>query len=177
MRPVHVIGAGGLVFVAATSLMTLAPQAAPADQTAPFPAVSIEELDAAAAAAEESFLQIDPDAAPDLSGITPLAHPGNVPYRKCEKPEALKAVLLKPGSQLYARRRDMSAYLRMTNVLATRDCSCSGKLVRASAILAFEKKLMAKAGVSNPEELVTRPLYDEARTLRRQVEYLCGGES
>ncbi len=184
MRPVHILGVGTVLFAAAATLVILARSEATSALSArafePSDVAAFTEagvMDDATMVEEQDFLQIDLDPQPDLSGITPLESPENVPYRHCEKPEDLKAVLLQPGSQLYARRRDMSAYLRMMNVLATRDCLCSGKLVPASSILAFEKKLMAEAGVARAEDLVTRPLYDEARKLRRRVEYLCGGES
>ena len=136
------------------------------------PALTEAELDA-----EDDFLRIDigKDDAP-VAEIEPLKNAGNVPYLSCEKTPELVAYLGKPGNATYARRRDMNFYLITTSVLATQDCTCTGKMIPVQALMAFEARLMEEAKVTKVEDLVTYPLEDEARVMRRQGEVLCGGK-
>lgn len=126
-------------------------------------------------AAEDRFLDLD---AHPQQAVRGAGHIGakNERYSSCEKPPELVEYLGAPGNATYARRRDMNLFLVTTNVLATKDCSCSGKVIPASTLIAFEKRLMVEANATKVEELVTRPLHDDGRSMRRQVEIICGGE-
>lgn len=134
------------------------------------PALTEAELDA-----EDDFLRIDigKDDAP-VAEIEPLKNAGNVRYIACEKPADLVEVLGKRGDERYPTRRDINAFLQSTNVLATKDCTCTGKLIPASAILAFEEELKKRFGV---EKLTheTGALLTESFGLVDQAEEMCGG--
>ncbi|MDN3714317.1 hypothetical protein QWZ10_25465 [Paracoccus cavernae] len=133
------------------------------------PALTEAELDA-----EDDFLRIDmgkDDAS--VAEIEPLKNAGNVRYIACEKPADLVEVLGKKGDENFVVRRNIDRYLRLTNVLATKDCTCTGKLVPASAILAFEEELKEIHGV---EKLTheTGALLTETHGLFDQAEEMCG---
>lgn len=183
MKPMIYAGAGVLALAALVFALTRQEQPVHAEGGSETvvqpgsPRTDAEALAEAGAVVEDADDDaLDLGQTPDLSGIEPLKGANNVPYRTCVKPPDLVEVLGRRGTETYARRQHLDRYLRMTNVLATKDCSCSGKLVPASAILAFEEKLMVQAGATDPAQLITRPLYDESRQLAAQVEQLCGGE-
>lgn len=183
MKPMIYAGAGVLVFAILVLAMMRQDQPVHVEGGMAIVAQSGNLRTDAEALAEAGVVVEDADEdaldlglKPDLSGVKPLKGASNTPYRNCVKPPDLVEVLGRRGTETYARRQHLDRYLRMMNVLATKDCSCSGKLVPASAIIAFEEKLMAQTGITDPAQLVTRPLYDESRQLAAQVEHLCGGE-
>lgn len=138
------------------------------------PAPQVQPLTAIEQAEEDRFLSIDLGDE-DMPKADASKNDRNEPYASCEKSPERMAWLGKRGNATYAARRDMNFYLTTTNVLATKDCTCTGKLVSLPALMAFEARLLEETGMSKVEELVTRPLHDEARTMRWQVEELCGG--
>lgn len=173
MNKVVYVSIGALVGALATGAAFFAfPQSAadPLAEITGTPALTEAELDA-----EDDFLRIDmgKEDAPE-GKIEPLKNAGNVRYITCEKPADLVEVLGKKGDDRYPRRRDINAFLQSTNVLATKDCTCTGKLVPASAILAFEEELKKRYGV---EQLTheTRALLTESFALVDQAEEMCGG--
>ncbi len=135
------------------------------------PALTEAELDA-----EDDFLRIDmgKEDAP-VAEIKPLKNSGNVRYLSCEKTPELVAYLGKQGTSTYARRRDMNYYLITTSVLATQDCTCTGKMIPVETLMAFEARLMEETKVTQLKELETGQLRDEGRVMQRQAEELCGG--
>lgn len=69
----------------------------------------------------------------------------NVPYRHCEKtPEIVAHRGGKPGNRAY---RDIAGYLSVTNVIATKDCTCAAKVIADLPISLFEAELRDKYGV------------------------------
>lgn len=166
----------GLGFVlgtlSTTALFVALPQSAPAPLAvvAGDPSLTDAEL-----AAEDDFLRIDfgkEDAAKPV--VEPLKNSGNVRYITCEKPADLGVTIGKVGDDHFVARRNIDRYLRATNVLATKDCTCAGKVIPASAILAFEEKLKQLHGV---EKLTheTDALLSESFGLIDQAEEMCGG--
>lgn len=140
----------------------------------PPPSAQVQPLTEAEQAEEDRFLDLDLGAE-DAPAVEPLENATNTPYASCEKSPELAAWLGKRGNATYARRRDMHFYLTTTNVLATKDCTCSGKMLPVSTLMAFETRLMEEAKVNKVEDLVTLSLHDEARDMRWQAEELCGG--
>ncbi|WP_299846322.1 hypothetical protein [uncultured Paracoccus sp.] len=136
--------------------------------------VAMQPLTEVEQAEEDRFLDLNLGAE-DTPAVEPLENAQNVPYASCEKPPELIAYLGKPGNATFARRRDLHSYLTATNVLATKDCTCTGKVLPVSTLMAFEKRMMETAGVTKLEDLVTQNYYDEAHTMRWQIEDLCGG--
>lgn len=171
---------GALVGAMATSAVFLSlssPTSAPTTEPAPSPAadvVPVQPLSETEQAEEDRFLELRLGAE-DAPKVEPLKDAGNVRYSDCQKAPELVAWLGKPGNATFARRRDMNDYLVTTNVLATKDCTCTGKMISVDALRSFEARLMEVAKVAKVEDLVTHPMRDEARVMRWQVEDLCGG--
>lgn len=163
---------GALVGAIATSAVFLSlPQA----ESVPDEGAALAQILSDAELAEEDrLLELRLDAE-DVPKVVPLNDAGNVRYSACQKTPELVAWLGKQGNATYARRRDMNDYLVTTNVLATKDCTCTGKMIPVEALRRFESRLMEEANVANVEDLVTHPMRDEARVMRWQVEELCGG--
>lgn len=174
MQKVVYLAIGALVGALATGAAFFAfPQSAPdplADITGA-PALTEAELDA-----EDDFLRIDmgKDDAPVVE-IEPLKNAGNVRYLSCEKTPELVAYLGKQGTSTYARRRDMNFYLITTSVLATQDCTCTGKMIPVETLMAFEARLMEETKVMQFKDVQTAQLRHEGRVMQRQAEELCGG--
>lgn len=126
--------------------------------------------------AEDDFLRIDmgKEDAPEVK-VVPLKNAGNIRYSTCAKTPELVAYLGKPGNATSARRRDMNYYLITTNVLATQDCTCTGKMIPVETLMAFETRLMEETKVAHVDDLETGQLQREGHILRRQAEDLCGG--
>lgn len=127
--------------------------------------------------AEDDYLSLKLDHGPDVdvSGIerAPSAA-GNQPYRTCEKTPELIANLKsagRPGNRAY---RDIEAYLSATNVIATKDCTCAGKIIPHEAVAMFEDRLRGKFGVTVLEPKHTSDLYDEYQRQKKIVEAMCG---
>lgn len=136
--------------------------------------VAMQPLSEAEQAEEDRFLDLDLGAE-GAPAVEPLENAQNVPYYTCEKSPELVAYLGKKGNATYARRAHLNSFLIATNVLATKDCTCTGKMIPASTLIAFETRMMEAAGVTNLEDLVTQNYYDEARVMSWQIEELCGG--
>lgn len=136
--------------------------------------VAMQPLSEEEQAEEDRFLDLNLGAE-DAPAVEPLKDAQNIPYYTCEKSPELVAYLGKKGNAIYARRADMNFFLIATNVLATKDCTCTGKMIPASTLIAFETRMMEESGVTDLEDLVTRPLRDEARVMRWQIEELCAG--
>lgn len=171
---------GALVGAIATSAVFLSlasPTSAPTPEPAPSPAADalpVQPLSETEQAEEDRFLELRLGAE-DVPKVEPLKEAGNVRYSDCPKTPELLAWLGKPGNATSARRRDMNDYLVTTNVLATKDCTCTGKMIPVETLTRFETRLMEVAKVAKVEDLVTHPMRDEARVMRWQVEDLCGG--
>lgn len=167
---------GALVGAMATSAVFLS-LSSPTPAPAPSPAadvVPVQPLSGAEQAEEDRFLELRLGAE-NAPKVEPLKDAGNVRYSDCQKTPELVTWLGKQGNATFARRRDMNIYLVTTNVLATKDCTCTGKMISVEALRSFETRLMEVAKVAKVEDLVTHPMRDEARVMRWQVEDLCGG--
>lgn len=166
-------GIGAILGAVAASAVFLALP----DKSAPAPddgSVAMQPLTEAEQAEEDRFLDLNLGTE-DAPAVEPLKDAQNVPYYTCEKSPELVAYLGKKGNATYARRAHLNSFLIATNVLATRDCTCTGKMIPASTLIAFETRMMEAAGVTNLEDLVTQNYYDEARVMSWQIEELCGG--
>lgn len=126
-------------------------------------------------AAEDDYLsmKIGPDV--DVSGIERVPSAAdNQPYRSCEKTPELRANLKSAGRLGNRAYRDISGYLSVTNVIATKDCTCAGKIIPHEAVAMFEDRLREKLGVTVLEPKHTRDLYDEYERQLKIVAAMCG---
>ena len=62
----------------------------------------------------------------------------------------------------------------MTNVIATKDCTCAGKIIPHEAVAMFEDRLREKLGVTVLEPKHTRDLYNEYDRQIKVVDAMCG---
>lgn len=126
-------------------------------------------------AAEDDYLgmKIGPDV--DVSGIERVPSAAeNQPYRSCEKTPELRANLKSAGRLGNRAYRDIAGYLSVTNVIATKDCTCAGKIIPHEAVAMFEDRLREKLGVTVLEPKHTRDLYDEYERQLKIVAAMCG---
>lgn len=125
--------------------------------------------------AEDDFLRMNPGPDVDVSGIERV--PGaaeNQPYRTCEKTPEMRANLKSPGSRGNRAYRDIEAYLSATNVIATQDCTCAGKIIPHEAVAMFEDRLRQRFEVTVLLPKHTSDLYDEYQRQKKIVEAMCG---
>jgi hypothetical protein len=125
--------------------------------------------------AEEDYLNLDLGPDVDVSGIerVPSAN-DNQPYRTCEKTPEMQANLRRhgdPGDRAY---RDISGYLSVTNVIATKDCTCAGKVIPHEAVTMFEDRLRDRFAVEVLEPKHTSDLYNEYDRQLKIVTAMCG---
>ena len=125
--------------------------------------------------AEEDYLNLDLGPDVDVSGIERVPSAAeNQPYRTCEKTPEMRANLKSPGSRGNRAYRDIEAYLSATNVIATKDCTCAGKIIPHEAVAMFEDRLRGKFGVTVLEPKHTSDLYDEYQRQKKIVDAMCG---
>ncbi|SDL76975.1 hypothetical protein [Paracoccus chinensis] len=125
--------------------------------------------------AEEEFLKLDLGPDVDVSGIERVPSAAeNQPYRSCEKTPEMQQNLHSPGSRGNRAYRDISGYLSTTNVIATKDCTCAGKVIPHATVALFEDRLKEKLGVTVLLPKHTNDLYDEYDRQKKIVDAMCG---
>lgn len=127
--------------------------------------------------AEDDYLSLKLDHGPDVdvSGIERVPSAAdNQPYRTCEKTPEMKQNLRSPGSRGNRAYRDISGYLSTTNVIATKDCTCAGKIIPHEAVAMFEDRLKEKFGVTVLLPNHTNDLYDEYERQKKIIDAMCG---
>lgn len=127
------------------------------------------------ATAEDDYLRLDLGPKVDVSGIerVPSAE-HNQPYRSCEKTPEMQANMRSLGDRGNRAYRDIEGYLSVTNVIATRDCTCEAKIIPHVVVAAFEDRLREKLGIEVLEPVHTRDLYNEYSRQVKIVEAMCG---
>ncbi len=177
----------GLVSVMLSTTMAMAGTTGAADQDSSFrqilPSMDQDEqalashlAPAEAAAAANAFFA---DPAPDdaaLAALPRFTGTQNVPIEHCGPytPQAVHDELIQ-GVPTLERRMKSEIYglLNLRQVLATENCTCSGKVAPwepVARILAAFVKANGK-----PQPVDAYGLRDEGMRLRRAVERLCGG--
>lgn len=127
------------------------------------------------AKAEDDYLRLDLGPKVDVSGIERVpsaAH--NQPYRTCEKTPEMQANMRSLGERGNRAYRDVEGYLSVTNVIATRDCTCEAKIIPHVVVAAFEDRLREKLGVEVLEPKHTRDLYKDYERQVKVVAAMCG---
>ena len=126
-------------------------------------------------AAEEDFLKLDLGPDVEVSGIERVPSAAeNQPNRTCDPTAEMDANLRGrsgSGSRAY---RDIAGYLSVTNVIATKDCTCRGKIIPHEAVAMFEDRLRQKVGVTVLEPKHTRDLFKEYERQVEIVNAMCG---
>lgn len=125
--------------------------------------------------ADDGFFRLDPGPEVDVSSVEPVpSAANNQPYRSCTKTPEMQANIGSPGSDGNRAYRDIAGYLSTVNVIATRDCTCAGKIVPHEAVAAFEGKLREQFGIEVLEPKHTRDLYNEYQHQKKIVAAMCG---
>lgn|GEM_PF-5353509 len=125
--------------------------------------------------AEDDYLRmkIGPDV--DVSGIERVPSAAdNQPYRTCEKTPQMQVNIKSPGDRGNRAYRDIEGYLSVTNVIATRDCTCTGKIIPHETVALFEDRLREKLGVTVLEPKHTRDLYKDYERQKEIANAMCG---
>lgn len=131
--------------------------------------------------AEDDFLRIDLDGSTRkaeaeiaASGVT--AATVNEPYRTCTKIPEVQTADFHRGTGEASMRRSLYALERAQHVLATKDCTCAGKVVPWSAVTEREAALRAEHGATWADHKFLSPMIDAARQQTKLAEALCGGD-
>lgn len=133
------------------------------------------EMSEAERKAEEDFLNLDLSSDVDVSSVerVPSADQ-NQPNRTCEPTPEMNANLRrsnKPGDRAY---RDIAVYLSTTNVIATQDCTCAGKIIPHETVARFEDRLRKELDVDVLKPDHTRGLYEAYERQIKIVDAMCG---
>lgn len=125
--------------------------------------------------AEDDYLHLDLGPKADVSSVehVPSAE-HNQPYRTCEKTPEMQANLANLGERGGRAYRDISGYLSVTNVIATKDCTCEAKIIPHVVVAAFEDRLREKLGVDVLEPKHTDDLYTDYQRQKKIVAAMCG---
>jgi len=130
----------------------------------------------AAAAANAFFDKPAPDDAA-LAAMTPFTGTENVPIQSCGQytPQGVYDELLHGEPTMQQRMKsEVYGLLNLRQVLATGDCSCTGKVAAWEPVPLILAAYEAANGPSEPVDAYAHR--DEGTRLRRAVERLCGGE-
>ena len=129
-----------------------------------------------AAAVAKAFFDTPWPSDVELAAIAPFDGTENVPQSLCteHEPAAAKNELkLAPGSIERRMKGEIYGFLKLSNVLATRDCTCRGKVVAYEPVPIILRELVGKNGPLS--WLQVDELRDENLRLLRTVEHVCGG--
>ena len=149
-------------FGATLAVIALLPGMALAETTAP-----------ADNAQEEAFLDVLPKI--DLpEDVQPIPGAVNQEFRNCEAqwPAAYKLSQSGPEARAY---RDIYGFVKVQNVIETRDCTCAGKVATWSVVETIATTLREKTGKERLGWQDTKPVFDASNDLFPVAETMCGG--
>ncbi|MFC3166634.1 hypothetical protein [Paracoccus fontiphilus] len=133
------------------------------------------EMSEAEEIAEGDFLNFDLSPEVDVSKVERVPSAAlNRPNRTCEPTPEMNANLRrsnKPGDRAY---RDIAVYLSTTNVIATQDCTCAGKIIPHEMVAKFEDRLRRELDVDVLTPDHTRGLYEAYERQIKIVDAMCG---
>lgn len=125
--------------------------------------------------AEEDFMSLKLGPEVDVSGVERVPSAAeNQPYRTCEKTPEMRANLRSLGDSGNRAYRDIAGYLSVTNVIATKDCTCAGKIIPHQAVAMFKDELRKRLGVTTLKPDHTRDLYKEYDRQLKVIAAMCG---
>lgn len=133
------------------------------------------EMSEAERQAEDDYLSLKLGPEVDVSDVKRVPSASqNQPYRTCEKTPEMRANLHRQGDPGDRAYRDIAGYLSVTNVIATKDCTCAGKIIPHESVAMFGDRLREKFDVSILEPKHTSDLYDEYERQLNIVAAMCG---
>lgn len=141
--------------------------------------IALPEMTEEDAQAEDEYLGISlapkPDPAADADA--PKSTTENVPYRSCEKdPNVTNRKVFMAGSADASARRAIYAYLILSRVLTTKDCTCAGKVAPFDEVFDVIAEIEDREGPDWNRYTVIDDFNGQASALRAQVRAVCGGD-
>ncbi|WP_227754488.1 hypothetical protein [Stagnihabitans tardus] len=124
--------------------------------------------------AEDAFLYVLPKVeVPD--DVQPIKGAVNEEFRNCRAAWPAEYSAAQSGPEARALR-DIYSLVRARNVIATKDCSCSGKVASWDSVEAVAAILRKKQGVATLDWFHTEAISTEAHRLIAVAETMCGGD-
>ncbi|TRW94294.1 hypothetical protein FNJ84_19855 [Paracoccus sp. M683] len=124
--------------------------------------------------AEDDYLRISPPAGETVD--LPEALTENVFYETCTKvPEVNTAEYEGKTDEGYASRM-IYTYVLMQHTLDSRDCTCVGKVAPFAEVRKIKEQIAAEHGEDWNRYQLGDDYFSQSRTLRDQVEAMCGGK-
>lgn len=125
------------------------------------------------AAQEEAFLSILPKVeVPE--DVQPIPGAVNEEFRNCQAFWPAGYELARSGPEARALR-DIYSFVRARNVIATKDCGCTGKVADWDEVDAVAAALREYQNVERLTWLQTEAISTEAKKLIAVAETMCGG--
>ena len=133
------------------------------------------EMSEAEKQAEEDYLNLEMSPEVDVSSVERVpSATQNQPNRTCEKTPEMRSNVRSPGGPGKRAYRDIAVYLSTTNVIATQDCTCAGKIIPHETVVRFEDRLRKELDVDVLTPDHTRGLYEAYERQIKIVDAMCG---
>lgn len=125
------------------------------------------------AAQEEAFLDVLPKVEiPDEVQLIPGAV--NEEFRNCKAQWPAEYASSQSGQEARAYR-DIYGYVKVRNVIATKDCTCAGKVATWSDVELIATKLRENSGKDRLGWQDTKAVFDASNEMLPIAEAMCGG--
>jgi hypothetical protein len=123
---------------------------------------------------EEAFLDVLPKI--DIpENVQPILGAMNEEFRNCEAQWPAGYGLARSGPEARALR-DIYGLVRTRNVIASKDCTCAGKVANWEEVDRVASALREKSGVERLSWIHTKEISAEADRLTAIAETMCGGD-
>lgn len=138
------------------------------------PEIALAETPAPAdAAQEEAFLDVLPKLEiPD--DVQPIPGAVNEEFRNCEAQWPAEYALSQSGQEARTYR-DIYGYVKVRNVIATKDCTCAGKVATWSDVELIATSLREDSGKDRLGWQDTKAVFDASNEMFPIAEAMCGG--
>ncbi len=141
---------------------------------ASLPGIALAETPAPAdAPQEEAFLDILPKVEIPDEG-QPIPGAVNEEFRSCEAQWPAEYALSQSGQEARAYR-DIYGYVKVRNVIATKDCTCAGKVATWSDVELIATRLREDSGKDRLGWQDTKAVFDASNEMFPIAEAMCGG--
>ena len=122
---------------------------------------------------EESFLDVLPKVVvPD--DVQPIPGAVNEEFRNCEAQWPPEYAMSQSGPEARAYR-DIYGYVKVRNVIATSDCTCTGKVAAWSDVDLIAAAIHKETGKQQLSWQNTKVVFDASNELFPIAETMCGG--
>jgi hypothetical protein len=138
------------------------------------PGIALAETPAPAdAAQEEAFLDVLPKV--QISDdVQPIPGAVNEEFRNCEAQWPAEYALSQSGQEARPYR-DIYGYVKVRNVIATKDCTCAGKVATWSDVELIATRLREDSGKDRLGWQDTKAVFDASNEMFPIAEAMCGG--